>query len=101
MTKNRELNEGPNSEQTKKLQGCAIAIWQEIASDVFAAFEGAGEKTPDSIPRAHVIELVLDAGRFEDEVEKKVPEMLAWVQGASYATLQKLVKPAFPYGRYS
>lgn len=86
-------------EQKKLLQSIAHRVWEEIASDVMSAVDEGGGGT--SIPRADVIEVVLDAGRFEDDVKKKAPELLAWVEAASYKELIALVRPAFPYAEYS
>lgn len=86
-------------EQKAKLQGIASSLWHgEMGMEIMGALAECGEST--TIPRSHVLELVLDAGRFEEEVARRLPECLAEVQAMNYTQLKNLVRPAFPYASY-
>lgn len=89
---------GLTHDQASRLRGIASQLWHgEMGMEVM---QMVAEEGKDSIPRSHVLEIVLDAGRFEQEVARQFPEASAWVAAASYKDLQKLIKPAFPYTRY-
>lgn len=56
---------GITDEDVKTIVGAAHQVWNDIAYDVFTSMEG-----PSSIPRSHVVELVLDASRWEKAVSR-------------------------------
>ena len=89
------------------LQVAALGVWNEVGGDVLRM---VAEEGGDSIPRAEVIELVLDAGRMTEWIPTRLSEallktvvvadLLAKVNAASYQELIAAVRPAFPYSRY-
>jgi hypothetical protein len=78
-------------EEIASIQAAARATWDYIGSDVLSA-------TGKDMPRAHVIEVVLDANRLDQHLLCK--ELLARFYRLPYAARIKLVKPAFPYAKY-
>jgi len=98
--------------QEKELLGSlASAVWSEVAYDILQAV--ADDKGKDigevTIPRSHVIEIALDAGRMEERLQRCVnrggdpiatDSLLERVKKADYDTLIAAVKPAFSYTRY-
>lgn len=89
-------------EQTKLLHSVAHSIWNYIGYDVFQAIaDNDGEDINDvTIPRAHVLELVCDAGRLEDDLERKDAVLADLVSKMDYQYLLKILKPAFAFNRY-
>ena len=100
-------------EELRTLQRTAYRVWEIIGSDIMAAVtddedgDGSG-----AIPRDHVIELVLDAGRLEAELRRgrgsrdhhpqladKVSAL--YTRKGGYKAMIAAVKPAFPYEEYS
>jgi hypothetical protein len=89
-------------DEQKALQSAVQRVWQYVGGDYLQA-AGEGRKNPESvtISRAEVIEVSLDAGRPEEELKKmKRPELAEKLNQTDYASLIKMVRPAFPYGRY-
>jgi hypothetical protein len=81
--------------QEKKIQQCAVAVWEYIGNDIFDV-EGVG----DSIPRSEVVELVIDAGRLEEQIRLTDPALATEFGALDYKRKAVLVKPAFRYERY-
>lgn len=99
----------------------ASQVWQEIGCDYLQAV-GEGRRNPEgvTVPRSHVIEAVCDADRLTQEVlrmhrrpavteedvrareEEKAfrTQLVARLNDTNYATLKRLVLPAFPFARY-
>lgn len=94
------LRLGFSKEDRLFIQGCASAVWGEIAPDVFECGT-FGEDQCESIERAAVIELVCDADRLADRVKHARPDLAQRLGKMSYVDMIELVKPAFPYSRYS
>lgn len=86
-------------DQLKVLSRVFHAVWDEIAYDILQAVQEMDGK--DWIPRAEVVEMVLDADRPTDfcktpeekELYKKLREL-------PFAELNKIVTEMFPYARY-
>lgn len=99
-----------SDEEKKELQRAALAVWDECAYDLLQAVaEERGKNINDvTIPRSHVIEIALDAGRAEERLRRgrdRKPGVLTddffkRLEAADYETLIAAVKPAFPYARY-
>lgn len=85
-------------DEEKKLQSIALSLWQELGPD---AMNLLAEENEAAMTRDHVIELVLDAGRFESEVERRAPELLSWVESTDYSELIRAIKPAFLHETYA
>lgn len=84
-----------NEDEVKEIHSAALRVWQEIAGDCFE------EGMPKSMPRSHVIELVCDASRLEQQIRRKNPALAARVEKTDYfKVLIPLLKPAFPHARY-
>jgi len=66
--------------------------WDEIASDVFTCRRECGERGP--IPRAEVIEVVLDGGRCREKVKKAKYPRLATFFGFAVAQFDEQYKAA-------
>ena len=90
--------------ELKTIHRAARDVWNHIAGDIMEAMNGR------SIPRSHVIELVLDADRFEQELKRtkefKASERLQKMFAQSYQPdtydfLEAyLKKEVFTYARY-
>lgn len=86
--------------EIRELKSLGNQIWEDVAHDVL-------EGNNDTIPRSHVIEIVLDAGRLEELARRSkyvTPAILALfnpkVHLEAYAYLEKLMKETFTYSRY-
>lgn len=77
------------------IRQAAHAVWNEIAYDILTLVQEEGK---NSIPRSHVIELVLDANRLEDQITDG--DLRTKIDAASYKQLIAIVKPAFPHSHY-
>jgi hypothetical protein len=97
--------------EIEMLQFAARQVWEEIAYDCLVALAEEQGKHVDAVtmPRAHVIEVALDAGRVEDLLQRHMlrkwepsarKDFLARLEQAPYKQLIKLVTPAFSYSRY-
>ena len=82
-------------EEKKLIFDAANQVWAEVASDYLALSDGK------SIPRNEVIEVVSDAGRMDQILERKGHKDLAkkW-GGEDLKSVQKILRPVFPYARY-
>ena len=104
-----------SDEELKTMQSAAYAVWDYIGADCLNAV--ADEKGKDvnavTMSRAEVIELSLDAGRFEDQLADMrrnatragrptvvTDDLMARIAACDYKTLIAAVKPAFTYARY-
>ena len=80
------------------IRSAAYAVFNEIAYDLF------GEGMPKSMPRSHVIEVVLDASRLTEYLNRsRRPNdktLATRFDALDYETQIALVKPAFPERRY-
>jgi len=93
----------------KAIQNAALDVWNHIGADVLQAVaEDTGKHiNAVTIPRAHVIELVMDCERLKEEL-KSNKEMTPEVEKLFPATynpeatkkLHKILKAAFPDRRY-
>ncbi len=96
------------TDETKHIQSAARRIWEECAYDLIqgvAETEGIDENNV-SIPRNEVLEIVLDAGRLDEQIKllvkrKLVPADLPerW-EKLSYEEHQRFLTPAFPHLSY-
>lgn len=102
--------------ELETMRRAALEAFDDVAYDVFT--DGMGEDAMTAsrgrtrtLPRSHVIELALDAGRFTEKLRtwrkrsaERFPEitddLLARIDAASYETLTAAVFPAFPFTRY-
>lgn len=71
----------------------ARKVWEDKGADVLEANGGA------DLPRAHVVEFVLDAGQMEEELSGN-PALLAKFRALDYRARIAAVRPAFPFARY-
>jgi len=83
------------------IRRAALALWDACAYDLLA---GVAEEERRSIysvtiPRAHAIEIALDAGRAENWLKRAgaSADLLNRVRAASHEELIELVTPAFPH----
>ncbi len=110
--------------EKKAIQSCARAVWDYIGYDCLVAtcqdkygYDTPVEKNIDrvSMPRSHVIEVVMDAGRLEDEMHGSernrakhrpnepaifTPDFFARWQQGSYEQEKRIVRAGFTYARY-
>lgn len=100
-------------EERKIINAAGQEVWNEIAYDVLSAMqEQEGEC---DIPRAHVLELVCDAGRLEEVIARgssvKGPrlspeqrqngiKLAEKVRTADYKEVRKVLLDSFKYTRY-
>jgi len=91
------------AEEIQELGREANRVWDEIGGDCLQAIADDTGKDINrvSMSRAHVIEVVLDAGRFEQALGDNGYEDLRekWIT-LDYKQKIAIVKPAFPYTRY-
>ncbi len=96
----------PNLTETEiqQLRSAANQVWSECAYDILGQDGG-----PSSIPRSHVLEIVLDADRLWERIrrEGKMSLAMAELMKDPYGNrpfmdwLKKdLTKNVFTYGRY-
>ena len=77
----------------------AWRVWEEIGYDMLNAVQEYDGK--DTMPRADVIEVVVDAGRLEEQlIREKHPECATLLRGMDYKDIVKMLKPYFPFARY-
>ena len=88
---------GFTEQELWEIQSVARQVWEYIAGDVMQAVQEEGKS---SIPRSHVMELVLDAGRLEERLRARNRSLAERFAALDYKDAQKVIKPAFPYGRY-
>lgn len=86
------------------LQRAASRVWNEIACDILQAVADERKQRIEavSIPRAEVIELVLDADRLTEELRRSRvdPDLITRFEGITPEARVGAIKPAFTYGRY-
>jgi trimethylamine:corrinoid methyltransferase-like protein len=95
-------------EDVRAIHSAAHRVWEEVGYDVLtdgmgedAYAEANGGRSGRTIPRSHVIEIVADAGRLEEQLEQDGHKDLAARYAAlDYEAIKKLLRPAFPYARY-
>lgn len=93
------------SDEVKLIQRAALAVWDECAYDLIAS---AMQEGRNSLTRAEVIEVALDAGRAEEKLRGWQPgnpltitdDFLHRFEHADYQQLIRLVRPVFPHARY-
>lgn len=91
------------SEQKRDLFGYAQRLWETIAFDLFnAVAEGQEQNVNDvTIPREEVLELVLDAGRLEDDLKRAGrQDLIQFLKDTPYPVLTKLLKQSFIHTSY-
>jgi len=88
------------SDQATRLGKAASAVWDYIGADTLRCLE-EGDEEP-LMPRSHVIEMVVDAGRLEEELKRnpKNHDLLPFLRTADYKEIVKALKPFFPYATY-
>lgn len=89
----------------RHLHQAANDVWNHIGYDVLQAVAEEERRSVNrvSVSRNDVIELVLDAGRLEEELRRHhqlSPELQLWFAQAGYATHVAELRAAFPYDRY-
>jgi Mg2+/Co2+ transporter CorB len=89
-------------EERKLIQSAALRVWNEIASDIFLSVTDSGDVAENdvTIPREEVIELVLDADRTTEMLQRmKAPaDLIARVKRAG--SMVSVVSPAFRHTSY-
>ena len=103
------------TDETTAIQTAAYSVWNEVAYDLLTSV--AEEKQKDinavSIPRSHVLEIVLDADRTTEHLRREMlrakkagrlsvvtDDLIRRVQTADYGELIKMLKPVFQYQKY-
>ena len=88
---------GLTLEQTAKLQSCALAVYEEISFDLEPDYKKRG-----TCRRSTILEVVMDAGRLEQEVCRleKLPSLKMVEACRNYGLIGDLIGPAFPYAEY-
>ena len=93
---------GLTTEQVKVFQSAAKRTWEYVGYDVLASVAEMEDDT--SIPRADVIEIVLDANymdQFLDSTLKSWKNQSWETRSKDHYEVQKaLLKPAFGFSRY-
>jgi hypothetical protein len=87
--------------EVNEVQQAALSTWDYIGYDSLQAFVDCGEASDInavSIPRDEVIEAVLDANRIDGRIKNKAT--LAKFSKLDYETMQRVVRPAFPFSHY-
>ena len=99
MTK-KELTE----QELKDLHYAANKAWQQLGGDFLQAIaEGKGKNAETiTLPRSHVVELVIDAGRLEQDMrdDKTMTPTLEKLFKSYDGSLTKIVALGFLHGRY-
>lgn len=83
-------------EMEKRIQKMAARTWSQIGGDALNGLAEAGE--PAVMPKAHVVEMVCDAGYMEMYGADK--EAYKFFETLTYPEKKKVVGKAFPYSRY-
>jgi hypothetical protein len=86
---------GITPKQAETIQYEAHGLYQYIGADL-----PPDNKKRGTCRRATIIEVVLDAGRLEEQLKRKDEALAKAVFAADYQTLIALVGPAFPYAEY-
>jgi hypothetical protein len=105
MTKKRTQAPEPfTATELAAVQAAALAVWNHVGGDCLQAMAEERGKPVErvTIPRADVMEIVLDADRTEEELRRRrsAPELLAKVRDSGYEELLAAIRPAFPHARY-
>ena len=93
--------------ELKVIHSAAVAVWAYVGADYL-------ELGGRSITRSEVIEVVSDAGRLEEEVERAgtraakagrpldvdTKELAKRLTSLTYEQMVEMLRPAFPYSRY-
>lgn len=84
-------------EEEQAIQRAAMRVWETVAYDVFDGYAAMGRKKPDSIPRSHVMEIVMDANRLDQELRRDygVSDDLCDRIGSYKFRVDHIVKQAF------
>ena len=98
------------ADEKKLLGSLAHAVWDYCGEEILqmVAEEKGKSINAVTIPRSHVIEIALDAGRMEERLQQAIrrgqphatEDLMARVKAADYQTLIAAVKPSFTYARY-
>jgi hypothetical protein len=97
-----------SDDEKKLLERTASAVWEYIGYDCLQGIVDVGDAkdiNSATMPKGQVIEVVLDAGRYEEELKRSkdplvTDEFLNRWEALSYRQRQNLVRPAFPYRTY-
>ncbi len=67
-----------SNEEKEEIRKAASAVWDECAYDVLQAVAEEKNKHVDevTIPRSHVVEIALDAGRAEERLRMKMKKLV-------------------------
>ncbi len=87
----------PSEDQTKRFRYAARRTWDIIGEDIFAACEEQGEST--TLPRADVVELVLDADHIETNGSLSKEDIALW-RSLTSKQQNEIVLSAFPHALY-
>jgi hypothetical protein len=103
---------GLSPAQVKEIQQAAHRVWDYIGDDCLQAY-AEQEGTCPSLPRADVVELVLDADRLEmhgwseraNGRTKRDPAITAFIKNHPYTieradALEVIVTAGFPFAKY-
>lgn len=95
-----------SADELKALHAAAHRVWAYIAPDLMSALD---EKGKSSIPRSHVLEVVIDAGRLSEALSRswsgKPADQVSLAtrdkfNALTYDGMLRALKPAFPFSRY-
>jgi len=85
-------------QEVATIRSAALSVWNEVAFDLMSAVREEGKST---IPRAEVIEVVCDAGRLEEELKRRNPELVTKWEAQGYKEMEKFMKKhVFLHARY-
>jgi hypothetical protein len=61
-------------DEARIVQAAALAVWQHVGYDVIATVADSKGKSPETltIPRDKVLEIIVDAGRLEDQLRADI-----------------------------
>lgn len=81
------------------IRSMALGVWQDLGYDcLYALAEDRGKDINDVYyRRAEVLDIVVDADRLSSKLD---PPLLAKFQALDYASMLRLIRPAFTYDRY-
>jgi hypothetical protein len=87
-----------STDEQKTIQLAAKRTWEYVGYDVLSALAEQGES--DSIPRSHVIEIVLDADYMMTANRDLNRDLYDRFRNLDYDVQIGVVKKAFPFTRY-
>ena len=88
-------------EETHNIQIAGLHVWDEIGWDCLQCLADERRKSIDNVtmPRSHVLEVVLDANRLDTALKNRKQ----WTPSMgllSYEEWQRILRPVFLHSRY-